>query len=164
MKGYTFSNYNKEHIARAVGMALPISFKQSVEICNFIKNKNVNDAKKILQNVVQKKTAIPFRRYNWDLGHKKKIGPGRYPEKASKWFISLIEDVEANAQFKGLNTSNLVIIHVSAHKGGKAWHYRRKSRRKMKRTNVEIFVEETAKKAESNHNRQKPVRIGEIKE
>jgi len=142
MKGYTFRNYNEEHMARAIGMALPISFKQSVEICRFIKNKNVNDAKKLLQNVVGKKLAVPFKRYNWDLGHKKKIGPARYPEKASKEFIKLIENVEANAQFKGLNTSYLVISHVSSHKAGKAWHSGRKSRRRMKRTNVEIIVEE----------------------
>ena len=145
MKGYTFRNYNEEHMARAIGMALPISFKQSVEICNFIENKNVNDAKKLLQNVSEKKIAIPFKRYIFDLGHKKKIGPGRYPEKASKEFIKLIESVEANAQFKGLNTSNLIIAHVSAHKAGKAWHYGRKTRRRMKRTNVEIVVEEKAK-------------------
>ncbi len=154
MKGYTFRNYNQEHMARAVGMVLPISFKQSVEICNFIENKNVSDAKKLLQNVSEKKLAIPFKRFIFDLGHKKKIGPGRYPEKASKEFIKLIESVEANAQFKGLNTSNLIITHVSAHKAGKAWHYGRKTRRRMKRTNVEIVVEES-KKSEVTDKKQK---------
>ena len=63
--------------------------------------------------------------------------------------IKLMEDVEANAQFKGLNTSNLVIAHISAHKAGKAWHYGRKSRRKMKRTTIEIVVEEKAKKEDA---------------
>ena len=145
MKGYTFKDYNQEHMARAVGIALPISFKQSVEICNFIKNKSVSEAKKVLDKVVDKKAAVPFRIYNRDLGHKTKIGPGRYPEKASKHFISLIESTEANAQFKGLNTSNLTIVHISAHKAGKAWHYGRKSRRKMKRTNIEIVVVEEKK-------------------
>lgn len=150
MKNYTFTNYNQEHMAKTKGTNLPISFKQSVEICGFIKNKSVNDAKKMLQNVVEKKTAIPFKRYNRDLGHKKKIGPARYPENASKEFIKLIESVEANAQFKGLNTSNLIIAHISAHKSGKAWHYGRKSRRKMKRTNIELIVEERTKKIEDN--------------
>ena len=149
MKGYAFRAYNQEHMARAIGMALPISFKQSVEICNFIESKNVNEVKKMLQSVAEKKLAIPFKRYNWDLGHKKKIGPARYPEKASKEFIKLIENVEANAQFKGLNTSNLIIAHVSAHKAGKTWHFGRKSRRRMKRTNVEIIVEEKANKGEA---------------
>lgn len=132
-------------MAKALGLALPISFKQSVEICSFIKNRNVAAAKKILNNVVEHKLAIPFKRYNFDLSHKKKIGPGRYPEKASREFIKLIEDAESNAQFKGLNTSNLAILHISAHKASKAWHYGRKTRRTMKRTNVEIIVEEKPK-------------------
>ena len=129
-------------MARAIGMALPISFKQSVEVCAFIKNKNVNYAKKILKNVIEKKIAIPFRRYNWDLSHKKNIGPGRFPEKVSKELLKLIDNVEANAQFKGLNTSNLIISHISTHNAGKTWHYGRKTRRRMKRTNIEIVVEE----------------------
>lgn len=145
MKGHTFRNYNSEHMARAVGLALPISLKQSVEICSFIKKRNVIDARKILQSVIDKKLAIPFRRYNWDLGHKKKIGPGRYPEKSSKYLIKLIEAAEANAQFKGMNTSNLVIAHISAHKAAKSLHFGRKSRRKMKRTNIEIVIEEKAR-------------------
>jgi len=150
MKGYTFKSYNQEHMARAVGLALPISFKQSVEICRFIKNRNINDAKAILQKVTEQKTPIPFRRYNRDLGHKKKIGPGRYPKSASKEIIKLIESAEANAQFKGLNTSNLTITHISAHNSGKAWHYGRKSRRRMKRANIEIIVEESSNKTEAN--------------
>ncbi len=157
MKNYSFGNYDKEHMARAVGIALPVSLKQSVEICTFIRNKNINDAKKMLQMVVEKRKAIPFKKYNFDLGHKTKIGPGRYPEKASREFIKLIETVEANAQFKGLNTSNLVIAHVSAHNAGKAWHYGRYSRRRIKRANIEICVEERAKetKIQQEKNKQK---------
>lgn len=153
MKGYTFKDYDRENTARAVGMALPISLKYSVEICRFVKNKNVGLAKKMLQEVIDKKRAVPFKRYYFDLAHKRKIGPGRFPEKASRHLIKLIETVEANAQFKGLNTSNLVISHISAHNAGKSWHYGRKSRRKMKRTNVEIFVEE--KKTDSQTKKQK---------
>ena len=148
MKGYTFKDYNTEHMARAIGMALPISFKQSVEICSFIKNREVSDAKKMLQKVAAKEMAVPFKRFNFDLGHKKKIGPARYPEKSSKEFIKLIENVEANAQFKGMDTSNLVIKHISARRAGKSWHFGRKTRRRMKRTNVEIIVEEKAKSKE----------------
>ena len=145
---YSLKSYDKEHTAKAIGVALPVSFKQSVEICNFIRNKKVSSAKKLLQEVVEKKRAVPFKRFDFDLGHKRKIGPGRYPENASKEIIRLIESVESNAQFKGLNTSNLVITHINAHKASKAWHYGRKSRRKMKRTNIEIFVQE--KKEDSN--------------
>jgi len=143
-------------MARVIGVALPISFKQSVEICRFIKNRNINDAKTILHKVIEQKTPVPFRRYNWDLGHKTKTGPARYPKNASKEFIKLIESVEANAQFKGLNTSNLRITHVNAHNAGKAWHYGRKSRRRMKRTNIEIVVEESKNKNDAGKHEVNP--------
>ncbi len=146
MKSYTLRSYNQEHMARAIGIALPISLKQSVELCRFIKNKNVNEAKKLLQKTIDRKLAVPFRKFNRDLGHKKKTGPARYPKKASKAFMNIIENVEANAQFKGLNTSNLIITHVSSHKASKSLHFGRKSRRKMKRTNIEIVVEERVRK------------------
>src|SRR3989338_5942296 len=145
MKGYSFRDYNEESMARAVGMALPISFKQSVEVCRFIKNKKVDDAKKLLERVIQKKTAVPFKKYNFDLAHKKKIGPGRYPESASKEILKLIEAVEANAQFKGLSTSSLFINHISAHKASKSRHIGRKTRRVMKQANIEIVVKESKK-------------------
>ena len=150
MKGYTFKNYDGEHMARAVGMSLPISFKQSVQVSKFIKNRNVSDAKKILQKVMDKEVAIPHKTYDSGIAHKKKIGPGSYPQKTSEHFIRLIEATEANAQFKGLNTSNLVIAHISAHKAAKAWHNGRQSKRKMKRTNIEIVVEEKIVKEKSS--------------
>ncbi|MBS3100534.1 50S ribosomal protein L22 [Candidatus Woesearchaeota archaeon] len=157
MKGYTYQKYDKEHMARALGVALPVSFKQSVEICQFIKDRETGAAKKLLQNVVDKKTAVPVRRYNSDLGHKRKIGPGRYPKNTSIEFIKLIEGAEANAQFKGLNTSNLVIAHISAHKAGKSWHFGRKQRTKMKRTSIEIVVQ-VSKQKEKQTEKSKPAK------
>jgi len=159
MVGYTFRDYNKEHMARAVGVALPISYKTSYEICNFIRHKNIADAKNILLRVTEQKVAVPFKRFNADLSHKTKIGPGSYPEKASLELIKLLESVEANAQFKGLSTSNLIIVHMSAHKAGKAWHYGRFSRRRMKRTHVEICVEEKTKKSEEKQAKQKGTKV-----
>jgi len=43
-----------------------------------------------------------------------------------------------------------VIRHINAHKGETAWHFGRKRRRRMKRTNLEIIVEEKESKKE-NH-------------
>lgn len=139
---YSFKNYNKENMVRAIGISLPISFKQSIEICNFIRYKDLGNAKKVLSKVENKEEAIPFKRFNRDLGHKTKIGPGRYPLKASLEISKLLESAEANAQFKGLNTANLFIKQICANKGGKVWHYGRKIRREAKRTNIEVVLEE----------------------
>jgi len=133
-------------MARAIGRSLPISFKQSIEICNFIRNKKVNYAKDILSKVVNQEQAVPFRRFNSDMGHKKNIMAGRYPNKASTKILDLINHVEANAQFKGLNTANLVITHINANKSSKVTRFGRKRSREAKRTNVEIVVQEKTDK------------------
>ena len=144
--GYNYStkNYDKENMARVVGRSLPISTKFSVEVCSFIRNKTTSEAKAILERVKEVKQAIPFKRYKKDLSHKRKIGPGRYPKKVAIEVIKLLESVEANAQFKGLNTSNLYISHINAHLASRPWHYGRKRRRQMKRTTVEVIVVEQA--------------------
>ena len=129
-------------MARAIGKSLPISFKQSIEICNFIRNKNINYAKEVLSNVIREDQIVPFRRFNSDMGHKKETAAGRYPKKASKEILNLISLVEANAQFKGLNTSNLMITHISSNKATSTMRFGRKRNRKAKRTNVEVVVRE----------------------
>ncbi len=134
--------YNKEHMAKSTGRSMSVSTKYAIEICDQIRNKKISKAKKILQDVIELKKAIPLRKFNKDTPHQKGVGPGRYPQKACGEILSLVESAEANAQFKGLNTSNLVIITAIANKAAKQWHYGRKRRRKMKRTHIEIIVAE----------------------
>jgi len=144
---YSVKKVEEENIAKAVGRALPISTKQSIEICAFIRKLPLEKAKKRLTDAINKTAAVPFKRFNDDMGHKKgKVAAGRYPEKACTEILKLLAAVEANAQFKGLNTSNLIISHICAHKAARPWHYGRQRRRKAKRTNVEIFVKEGAEK------------------
>ena len=155
----------EENIARAVGVALPISTKQSIEICNFIRQISLGKAKQRLIDVMNKKVAVPFKKFNDNIGHKKgKVAAGRYPEKSCSQILKLLESVEANAQFKGLNTSNLVITHICAQKAARPWHYGRQRRRKMKRTNIEIMVEEKAVEKKKEKKSAKEVKKPEIKE
>ena len=155
MANYSLKDYNKENMARTIGRALPISFKHSIEICNFIRNKDVNYARNVLSKVIEQKQAVPLRRFNANTGHKKNIAAGRYPKKASIEILSLINSVEANAQFKGLNTANLVITHINANKASKVMRFGRKRSRESKRTSVEIVVQEKAdKKSEGKENKE----------
>jgi len=136
-------------MAKVAGRALPISTKFSIEICNLIRNMGTSKAKEILQNAIDGKNAIPFKIFNNGLSHKRKIGPGRFPKKAALEIVSLIESAEANAQFKGLNTSDLCITHINAHLASRPWRYGRQRRRKAKRTHIEIIVEESKVKKEN---------------
>jgi large subunit ribosomal protein L22 len=136
------AKFSKENTAMVVGRTLPISTKQSIEICNFIRNKNVQKAKALLNDVLIKKIAVPFKRFT-AVGHKRgKMAAGRYPQKSTKEILRLLESAEANAQFKGLGTADLMIIHICAHKASSPWHYGRQRRRKMKRTTIEVVVKE----------------------
>ncbi len=139
---YTTREFSKLIMARAVGVALPISLKHSVEVCNYIRHKKVTEAKKLLDLTISEKKAIPYKRFHQGLSHKTGIGPGRFPVRTSKEIKKLLESAEANAQFQGLNTANLIIAHAVVQKAPVAWHYGRQRRRKMKRATIEIFVRE----------------------
>ncbi|MEW6063197.1 MAG: 50S ribosomal protein L22 [Nanoarchaeota archaeon] len=128
--------------AKVIGRNLQISAKHSVEIGSFIRNRRLDVAKNLLKQVVEKKVAVPFKRYNRDTGHKAGIAAGQYPIKASEMILRLLNSVEKNAIAKGMNASNLIISFFSANKGGLAWHYGRKRGRKMKNTHIEIRVKE----------------------
>ena len=162
---YANKKYEPEHMARVVGTSLTISTKHAIEICSLLRRKEVSYAKELLKKAIEKKQAIPFTRFNSDVGHKPGIGPGRYPEKASTEILKLLECVEANAQFKGLNTAELAIEHICAHKAGKVMRYGRQRGRTSKRTHVEIMVKETAKKkAEEKGKVAQPKEKAEAKE
>ncbi len=135
-------------IAIAKKESLPISRKSSVEISSFLRMKTTGAAKNILKGVIEKKQAVPFKRYKRDIAHKKgNMAAGKYPIKASKYFLEIINLVEANARQKGL-ISPFKIIHLSAHQGPKTWHSGKYRRRSAKRTHLEIKIQEIKKKEE----------------
>ncbi len=168
MAKYKYSSKTEnEHTAKAVGRDLGISIKHSVMICNFVRNKNLLKAEEMLKRVIEKKQAVPFTKFNFDRGHKKKIGPGRYPIKASKAILRVLENVESNAQSKGLNSSLLRIIHINSHKASIPKRYGRKGGVSGKRSHVEVIVEERAeeekgKKTKTEKKKQEQKKVEKI--
>lgn len=138
--------YDKKKMARAMGVALPISTKKTVELCNFIRGREVSKAVRLLEYVIDEKIAVPFRRYaKGGTGHKPGIGPGRYPKKVCLEVIKLLRQTEANARVLGLDTAGLVISSMVTKKGAQSFHFGRQRRIRMKRTHVEIVVTEGSK-------------------
>ena len=133
----------KENMARAITKDAGISTKASIEIANFIRGKKSSEAKVILERVLKKKQAIPFRRFTDGVGHRKGAGiaAGRFPIKACEIFITLIKQCEANAQAKGLS-SDLRIVHLVPQRGSNTFRHGRLRRRSYKRTHLEIVLEE----------------------
>ncbi|MDR3062923.1 MAG: 50S ribosomal protein L22 [Methanobrevibacter sp.] len=120
--------YNKEDnkeseekkTARAMGKSLKISPKHSVEICREIRGLEVEKAKNYLNDVINMNKAVPFKRHNKKVGHRKGLQgwpSGRYPVKAATHILQVLENAEANAEYIGLDTENLKIEHISSHRG-----------------------------------------------
>ncbi len=111
---------NESKTARAMAKSLKISPKHCVEISNAIRGMNVVKAKVYLQDVIDMKKSVPFKRYNKKVGHRKgqKGWPsGRYPVKAAAQVLKVLENAEANAEYKGMDTEKLYIEHISSHRG-----------------------------------------------
>ena len=134
--------FDWKKVGRAYGSNLPISLKHAVNVCKYIKGMQVEKAVRMLKEVMELKRPIPFKRYNRDIPHRKGegFGPGRFPVKASKYILKILENAINNAKQKGLEISKLKILHISAH--------RAISKEKMamygfpKSTHVEIVIGE----------------------
>jgi len=96
--------------------------------------------------------AIPFRKFTFDLGHKAKIGPGRYPVNACKGILAVIESAEANAKFKNMDVESLYIAIAVPQKAPCPFRYGRHSRRRSKRTHIEIALKESKKVVKQDSN------------
>ena len=70
--------------------------------------------------VIDMKQAVPFKRHNKKVGHRKGAQgwpSGRYPVKAAAEILKVLENAESNAEYKGMDTENLIIEHISSHRG-----------------------------------------------
>jgi large subunit ribosomal protein L22 len=84
------------------------------------------------------------------VGHRKGgIGPGRYPVKASRSIIKLIESAMENArfQYEDIDAEEMVITHIAAHRGPirKGFIPRARGRATPSnhyRVNLEVFLED----------------------
>jgi len=150
----------EEHTASAFGNNLDISRKHAVEIGSFIRYDDLDKAKEKLGKVIEKKLAVPFKRYNRDVGHKKgKIAAGRFPVKAATRILGLLKSAESNAEDKGLDVDALFITEYVANKGNGSLHHGRQRSREMKRTHVYIELEEKeeAKKEKPKEEKKKTI-------
>lgn len=143
--------YDKKSMARAMGVAIPVSTKKTVEVCSFVKGRELSKAIRLLEGVIAEQVAVPFHKYaKGGTGHRPGIGTGRYPKNVCTEVIKLLRQAEANARNKGINATGLVVSSILAKKAAKAWHFGRQRRRQMKRTHVEVVVSEAAEAAKTS--------------
>jgi len=143
--GYTV-DADAEKTAKAIGKEFPISPKAAVEVCRAIRGMPVDKAKKLLEGVIARKKAIPYKRYLYQIVHQKGgVGPGRFPKKAAKYILYVVTDAENNAEYKGFDTDALDIMTAAAHRG-RIWHQRmprahgRWTQKDRNTVNIEIIL------------------------
>lgn len=116
---YSFKDYDPVVHVRASGREINMSPKASREVCKTIKGKKLTDAIDLLDFVINLNRPIHFRRHKKEVAHKRsteKFHAGRYPVKVAKQISLILNEVEYNADFKGLDTSNIRIIHAATHR------------------------------------------------
>lgn len=151
---YIYTNYViRLWIAvKARGSDLRVHFKNTHEVGAAIKGMKLTRAQKYLQNVLDKKEIVPFRRFRIGVKGKPqcrnwKVPVGRWPKKSAEFLLGLLKNCESNAEMQGLDTDNLVVTHVQVNK---AMRGRRRTFRAHGRINafmsmpchVEMFLTE----------------------
>ena len=116
---YAFQNFDATKHVRAAIREKTISHKHAREIAVAIKGLSLEKARDYLLSVVELKRSIPFRRYKNQVGHRSDPGTmsGRYPQKAATEILKLLDNLESNAEYKGIDLDRLKIINATVHKG-----------------------------------------------
>lgn len=130
----------KKDDASVNGISLPISTKDSVAICKFIRHKSIDRAIVDLELVSNFKKAIPMK---GEIPHRKGKGmmAGRYMTKPVGFFIKMLKNLKANANVRGIEEA--VIVEAVPNRASRP--YGRFGRIKRKRTHIHIKVMEKNK-------------------
>ncbi len=114
---YSLQELDPARTVKASLREVDVSPKFSREVCRAIVGLKLPEAKKLMEDVIEMRRMIPYRRYNKKRAHHAQTrGPGGYPVKVARHMLKLLESLEANAEFKGLDPDEVVIIHAAAHK------------------------------------------------
>jgi large subunit ribosomal protein L17e len=91
-----------------------------------IQGMQLSKAKSFLKDVTDYKQAVPFTMFTGGVGRHAQLkqvkapgSKGRWPIKAAKVIMDLLENAEANAESNGLETDNLVVKHAMANRAPK---------------------------------------------
>ncbi len=144
--GYSLE-VDEETTAKAFGNELPISPKKAREVCRALRKKPVDTAKEMLEDVIDRRRAIPYGRYSKAVAHRPGMGPGGYPAKVARHILRLLESAQQNAEYKGLDSDNMVVYHISAYRGRPTKSYRPRAYGRStpwlkETTNVEVILKE----------------------
>merc|ERR1711918_287218 len=98
VKEYAQKPADEATSCKAKGSDLRVHFKNTRETAMAIKNMNLEKAKKYLEDVIDKKRAIPFRRFCGGVGRTAQAAPAgstngqaRWPKKSCEFVLGLLQ-------------------------------------------------------------------------
>src|SRR4030042_347132 len=106
-----------EKSAKAYGYELHCSPKDSQNLAYALRGMKTEDAKKYLEEVIALKRPLPAVYHKRKIHHQKTVGPGSYPKKAAAYMLKILKNAENNAEYKGFDTENMRITHISTYRG-----------------------------------------------
>merc|ERR1711991_466999 len=91
---------------------------------NALRGMKLKRAQTFLENVLQKKEAVPFRNHNSGSGRHAqakawKTSQAGWPRKSAEFLLDLLRNAEANADKKGLDLAALQITHIQVNQAPK---------------------------------------------
>ncbi len=115
---YSVKGLDPDKTVRAMAREIDVSPKHSRELCRAVVGLKLDTAKTLMEDVMNKRKPIPFRRHRKERGHRRGAGgPGGFPVKAARHVLRLLESLESNAEFKGLAPDDIKITHALVQKG-----------------------------------------------
>merc|ERR1712139_703635 len=117
MGKYSIEPANSSTACKAKGSNLRVHFKNTYETAMAIKGLSLKRAKKYLQDVIDHKDCVPFRKFTGGPSRPaqaKRHGTtqGRWPEKSCRFLMDLLQNAESNAEFNGLELESLFVSHI----------------------------------------------------
>ena len=114
---YSVKELDEARTVKASLREVDVSPKWSREVCRAIVGLTIPEARRLMEDVIAMKRMIPYRRYKRKRAHHAQArGPGGYPVKVARHMLKLLDSLEANAEFKGFDPDEVVIVHAAAHK------------------------------------------------
>ena len=107
------------HLAAKSKVAdLRAHFKNTYETARAVKGLNLKRAIKYLEDVLEHRDCIPYRRFTGHVGRTTQaklhgVTQGRFPEKSVRHVLQLLKNLAANSEAKGLNVEKSFITHFA---------------------------------------------------
>jgi large subunit ribosomal protein L17e len=99
-------------------------YKNTFETAAVIRGMKLLKAMHYLQDVIDHKQIVPFRKFTGKVGRKAQCHAfnavqGAWPSKSAQHLLDLLKNLKSNAEQKGLNPEKLTINHVQVNRAQK---------------------------------------------